>query len=378
MRIVVFTTWFPDDSAPSTAPFNLSHAQAIATKHEVHVFHVRLGAGTEIVSEVFGGVSVTRMPLRMKRPWEYLAVARELAGALQSADVLHTMAFTSAVVAAPIQALSRAPWVHTEHWSGMADPASVSKLWAALAWLRNVLKFPGAVTAVSTAQAADLARFARRGAMHVVPNVVEQHGDLATRAGQGTGVVRIVSVGGLIERKRPELAMEVVRVLKDRGVDASLTWVGDGPLRAELEAAAGAAGISDRFTVTGLLPPQRVHVEMRNADVFLLPTRHETFCVSAAEAVVAGLPVVVTDLPAVRDFLSGSNSVLVTGDTGESYADGVQQALETFAAVPSTAISDTLGDSLGSDSIGKKFTKIYRTLAVQHKPGPAAAQGSWR
>lgn len=355
----MFTTWFPDEEAPSTAPFNLNHVHAIATQHEVKVIHVRLGRRGPVVSERFDGVDVTRIPLSPRRPWGYLAVARELAAALRQADVLHTMAFTSAVVAAPAHVFSRKPWVHTEHWSGMAEPANVSKAWAAMSWLRYVLKLPGAVTAVSSAQGQQLQRFARRDAVMVVPNVVQGHGPLASRRGLVDGKVRLVSVGGLIDRKRPLLALEAMRLLRENGIDATLCLVGDGPLRPDIESAAAAANLGGQLNITGLVSPGQVREELRASDVFMLPTRHETFCVSAAEAVAAGLPAVVTDIPAVRDFLTTSNSVLVSGNQGADFAAGVQEALRKFSQVSSATISGTIASRFAPQVVADEFTRAY-------------------
>lgn len=370
MRVIVFTTWFPDAATPATAPFNLNHVKSVADDHEVRVIHVRLGGSGPIVSEDFDGVPVTRMPLSPRRPWEFAAVARQLAQAQRHADVLHTMAFTSAVIAAPVHAFNRTPWVHTEHWSGMADPASVSKVWAAFSWLRYVLKLPSAVTAVSAAQAQQLRRFARKGAITVVPNVVHAQALPATRQGSANGSPRLVSVGGLIDRKRPQLALEALRLLRGDGIDASLTLVGDGPLRAELEAAAAAAGLSGEVAITGLVAPEQVREELRAADVFILPTSHETFCVSAAEAVAAGLPAVVTDLSAVRDFLTEHNSVLVPGDTAADFAAGVREALARFATVPAGDIAATIGDRLGCGVVGAKFSAIYTEVSTAKTSAP--------
>jgi glycosyltransferase involved in cell wall biosynthesis len=360
VRILVFTTWFPDAAAPATAPFNLNHVRAIASRHDVRVIHVRLGGNGPVVAEDFGGVHVTRIPLSPRRPGSFATVARHTLKALRSADVLHTMAFTSAAVAAPLHALRRVPWVHTEHWSGLAEPATVSRLWAAFAWMRYVLKFPSAVTAVSSAQADQLRPFTRHGAVSVVPNVVQAHGAPAARTGAADGVTRLVGVGGLIERKRPRLAVDAVGLLRAGGLDASLTWVGDGPLRAELEAAA-----DGNLTVTGLVAPERVEEELRRADVFILPTSHETFCVSAAEAVAAGLPAVVTDLPAVRDFLTPENSVLVSGSTAADFAAGVREALDRFAEVPSARIAATIGDNLGPGAVADAFDTIYADITTK-------------
>lgn len=359
MRVLVVTTWFPDIKNQATSPFSLKHVQALAARHDVRVIHVRLGGVGAVVSEHFGGVPVTRIPLSPRRPLGYLIVVRHLLAALKEADVLHTMAFTSAVVAAPAHALRPRPWVHTEHWSGMANPASVSKLWVIFSPLRYVLKLPDAVTAVSSAQADQLSRFARGGRVEVVPNVVPGPDALASRQGMVDGAPRLIGVGGLIPRKRPMLALEALRLVRAGGLDATLTLVGDGPLRAELESAAEAANLEGKLTITGLLTPGQVREELRASDVFLLPTRHETFCVSAAEAVAAGLPAVVTDIPAVRDFLTPGNSVLVAGDSAEDFAAGVHDALAKFSQVSPATISGTIASRYAPRVIADKFSAVY-------------------
>ncbi|WP_181034161.1 glycosyltransferase [Arthrobacter sp. GMC3] len=357
MRVVVFTTWYPDAGAPSTAPFNLSHVQALAGRHDVRVIHVRLGGAGAVIAEDFGGIPVTRIPLSPRRPWSYLALIRHTAAALKEADILHTMAFTSVAVAAPIQAVMRTPWVHTEHWSGMAEPARVSWLWACFSWLRYLLKLPDAVTAVSHAQAEQLRRYSRKGAVTVVPNVVDIKGVLVERGRGASGAVKLVGVGSLINRKRPELAVAALRILRAGGLNASLTWVGDGPLRGELEIQAH--DLQDCFTITGRVSPEQVHQELRGADVFVLPTAHETFCMSAAEAVATGVPAVVTDLPAVRDFLTAQNSVLVSDTTAAGYAAGVRLALEKFEHVSPAAIAETLTTRFSPSLIAEQFSAVY-------------------
>lgn len=352
-------TWFPDGKAPSTAPFNLNHVQAIASRHEVKVIHVRLGGSGGPVSEQFGGVQVLRMPLSPRKPAGCLALVRKLRAELRSADVLHTMAFTAAAVAAPVQVFSRKPWVHTEHWSGMAKPSSVSRTWAAFSWLRYILKLPNAVTAVSFGQARQLSRFARRNAVSVVPNVVEAPSPLAECAGMRDGPLRLIFVGGLIARKRPGLAIEALRVLRENGTDARLTLVGDGPLRGALEQQIRDAGLGEHTHLSGLLHPDEVVGEMRESDMLILPTAHETFCMAAAEAIAMGLPAVVTDLPELREFLTPDNSVLVNGTTGRSFADAVTAAQSRFQNVPSVSISATLPTKFSRDGVTQQFSSIY-------------------
>ena len=68
--------------------------------------------------------------------------------------------------------------------------------------------------------------------------------------------------------------------------------------RAELEARAAALGVSDRLSFAGALKPgsPELLAEYRDADVFVLPSRHEPFGIVVLEAWAAGLPVAASDV----------------------------------------------------------------------------------
>ena len=68
--------------------------------------------------------------------------------------------------------------------------------------------------------------------------------------------------------------------------------------RAELEARAAELGVADRLSFAGALKPASEELlrEYANADVFVLPSRHEPFGIVVLEAWAAGLPVVASDI----------------------------------------------------------------------------------
>src|SRR5699024_2699028 len=106
------------------------------------------------------------------------------------------------------------------------------------------------------------------------------------------GALRMVSTGGLIPRKDPLIAVEVLAQLVERGVDAHLEWLGEGPLRQDTSALAAQLQVSDRLSLPGSVDGAGVGEALGRADLFFGPTRADNFFVSAAEAIVAGRPVV--------------------------------------------------------------------------------------
>ena len=89
----------------------------------------------------------------------------------------------------------------------------------------------------------------------------------------------------------------------------SLLIVGDGAQRAELEGLARQLGIAAQCRFVGAVPHDQVPAWLRRLDVFVAPSRAESFGVAVIEAGACGLPVVVSDaggLPeVVRDGQTG-------------------------------------------------------------------------
>ena len=103
----------------------------------------------------------------------------------------------------------------------------------------------------------------------------------------------VLFVGRLVPYKGVDVLLEALT-----GLNAVALIVGDGPLRAELEAHARQLGISSRVRFLGSVADDELAALYRACHVFVLPsvTRQEAFGVVQLEAMAAGKPVVSTDL----------------------------------------------------------------------------------
>ena len=104
--------------------------------------------------------------------------------------------------------------------------------------------------------------------------------------------------------------------IRDRGIDAVLCMVGDGPDRERLEQLAHDLGIARSTYFVGY--QEEVAGYYRLFDAFLLPSVNEGTPVSAIEALASGTPVVATRVGGVPDVVrDGIDGFLVEpGDTG--------------------------------------------------------------
>jgi len=123
------------------------------------------------------------------------------------------------------------------------------------------------------------------------------------------GVPLLVLCSRLSREKRPDLAVEALRVLHRGGFPARLVIAGAGPLTASLRRRARGLPVemvghlADRSRLAGLLVA---------ADVVLAPGPVETFGLAALEALACGTPIVAASTSAVAE--------LVQGDAGRSAA----------------------------------------------------------
>lgn len=356
--MLVVSTWYPSTERPGETPFVPRHVRAISRHHDVRVVHVRLLRTGPVRSERWEGIPVLRVPFHPLRPSTLLQAYRVLVQGLRGADLVHSMAFSTALVLAPLAGVR--PWLHTEHWNGVHTPEAIDNAWPRFAWSRHVLRLPRLLTGVSEAMCGTLRRFSRPGSVRGWGNVVE-YDDVVVPPPRG-GVVEVVAVGGLWGLKDPLLAVEAVAELRRAGTDVHLVWCGEGPLRDVVEERISVLGLQDAVELAGSVSGAEVRRRLAAADVFLLPSRTETFCVAAAEALAAGRPVVMGAVGAHAEFVHPGNGRLVAERSGPAFARAVLDVLAADDLLEPEAMAAEIRSRYGLENIADDVDRLYRSL----------------
>lgn len=102
--------------------------------------------------------------------------------------------------------------------------------------------------------------------------------------------------------------LEAVALMRERGEDAHALVVGDGPELPALRSRAEALGLSGAAHFPGRVPAGQVRDHHGAMDVFAVPRRDERVCrvvtpLKPVEAMAGGLPIVASDLPALREIV---------------------------------------------------------------------------
>lgn len=194
-------------------------------------------------------------------------------------------------------------------------------------WVRTLtrlaLRFADAVVAVSHATTADLETLGARRVV-VIPNSV----DVDTfRPVQGPRRRVIVTVCNMdraaCELKGLPTILRAFAILRKSHADYTLQVIGSHASGyAAMSSLTRELGIEDSVDFCGAVPNENMAAKYAGASLFLSATRYETFGVAIAEAMSCGLPVVATDLPAIRE-VAGDAALLVQASTPEDYANAM-------------------------------------------------------
>ena len=114
------------------------------------------------------------------------------------------------------------------------------------------------------------------------------------------GGIEILQVGSVIKRKRIDLLLEIFAVLRSRLPGVRLVRAG-GNLSNELRARAEQLGVAGAIIELPMLERRVLAAAYRRATCVLLPSDSEGFGLPVLEAMACGTPVIVSDLPVLRE-----------------------------------------------------------------------------
>jgi glycosyltransferase involved in cell wall biosynthesis len=167
----------------------------------------------------------------------------------------------------------------------------------------------------------------------VVPNGVDAERARQVVAADGQGPrpdgFTVVSVSRMVPIKDPLTllaAFERCREPSDR-----LVFVGDGPLRPVVAAAADRAGLDSQVQLTGLIPRDDVYRQMAAGDVYVSVSHGEGLPVAVLEAMACGRPVILSDIPPHREIAQDADFIplVAPGDV-----DGLTRELARMRDLP--------------------------------------------
>jgi glycosyltransferase involved in cell wall biosynthesis len=241
------------------------------------------------------------------------------------------------------------------------------RAWAKRVSLRliesRILRRAAAVQFGSVAERLETEEVCPLGRAVVIPNPV----DLDQPATRGLFRARhaalrdrqiVLFLGRLSPVKGIELLLDAFEIVQRANPRAVLVVAGsgnDGYVR-DLRARADKLGISSDVVWTGFLDRTAKAAALADADVFVAPSRSESFGLAAVEALAAGVPAVLTVGVGIADEVAGSGAGLAVPQEAWAIACAIERILRDGA-------------------LAFALSRGARALAAsRYEPGAAAAQ----
>ncbi|MBE9028703.1 glycosyltransferase family 4 protein [filamentous cyanobacterium LEGE 11480] len=160
----------------------------------------------------------------------------------------------------------------------------------------------------------------------------------------------LIAVGRLNPQKGFDLLLDAFAPLRDRHPDWNLTVLGEGELRAELEAQRDQLGLNDRVHFIGAV--KNPNDFLQQADIFVMSSRFEGFPNALCEAMASGLPVI------SADCLSGPREII------RDRVDGLLVPPENVTAL-TAAMEQLMTDETARQKLAARAPEVTERFGIE-------------
>jgi glycosyltransferase involved in cell wall biosynthesis len=211
----------------------------------------------------------------------------------------------------------------------------------------------------------------------VVPNAIRLDGllDIAPldRARLGPDGLHLLIAGRIHPVKGFDLLIPALASVRARGCDVRLTVAGgdEGGYRAHVSALVAQHGVDDVVTFTGRLERAALHAEFARATALIVPSHQESFGMSAAEAMAAARPVVVSERVNICTEVAAAGAGLVAPHSVDGLAQTVL-ALGRCRDLPEIGLAGRqhVVRTYSPTAVAATMVEAYRRIIG--RPGPRA------
>jgi glycosyltransferase involved in cell wall biosynthesis len=384
MRIFILASWYPSAANPALGRFVEEQAVVLAKRHQVLVIAPESLSWrrsliprrhSTVAIERRRGVDVVRVQAGTPIPWSWRVRQASYVRAVQRAfeeasrafgkpDVLHAhVVLPGGDAALRTGRQAGIPVVLTEHSNPfsmhLTDRTHRSRTAATLSGM-------DAVVAVSPNMRDQIQAFRPQTQVLVHGNVIDTE-FFRPSPNTATPVVSeefsVLSVGLLTRSKGMDRVIEGVSLAVPAiARRVTLTIVGDGPEREELEAQARRSSIADRIRFVGGLDRAGVRDAMQRSSAFVLASQNETFGVVVAEAMACGCPVVATRSGGPDWVVPPGCGLLVPVGDASALADALVALAEGRARVDIREARRSIIERFGQEAITAQLEGVYRDV----------------
>lgn len=376
MNILILTHSYPDSDHKWRGVFVQQQARALGKIHKVIVVYFKADYSrfAPFSKYSFGKKSdnqITVYEVTVSRSFPVITQVKYLANTYrfinneilnrEKIDIIHShLSYPAGFLGTIIQRRKGIPAVLTEHSTiRLYNRSFIHKLCVAF-----TLKNTAAVISVSNSLKKEIIPLRTKN-VNVIPNIADA-GLFELKETREDQKLNIGFLGGL---NNPNKGLDVL--LKAASMLDKTKFIlhigGDGKLLDYFKRLAVESGIEDNCIFYGEIGRSDISRFYSRLDIFVLPSRYETFGIVLIEAMACGIPVIATKCGGPQDIVTESTGILVEKDNPELLANAIRNMAENPETYNKEKIRNYVMEKFGEEAVAGKISELYKEILMRNE-----------
>jgi len=281
---------------------------------------------------------------------------KELLG-INKIDIIHAhVSYPAGYIAYLLSKEFDIPYIITEHMSPFPFPKYIKDK-KIINELNISLYNASKIIAVSEDLKKDIEQYGFKN-IEVIPNFIDE-----TRYTIGDKIQNskftFLTVGGMSEQKGIDTLLYAISLVQDEISSIEFRIVGDGIKLEEYKGLSKKLGIDYLVKFLGQKNRDETVKEFQNCDVFILPSRHESFGIVYIEALACGKPIVATKCGGPEFIVNSNNGLLVEIDNQEELAKAILDMHKNYKQYDKEKIREEFINKFSKCSNIVHYSNVY-------------------
>jgi glycosyltransferase involved in cell wall biosynthesis len=394
-KILWLASWYPNKIEPLSGDFIERHAKAASLQNDITVIHVmRDEINTSTQRTVVEKKQYEPYPaltaymgyysLGRSGSWssffsllKYFRLQKQLIEKYISEngqpDLIHVhISFKAGLAALYCRWRYGIPYIISEQWTIFcpeAKPSLNDQPYIVRWFIRQIYKNASGSTAVSGYLADSLSKtFSISGPVKIA-NVVDAN--LFFPSKQKHDIFSFIHISVLNYQKSPEDIITAIELLRQKS-QRSFQLIIYGPKLKSIADAITSRGLVQYIQYRGEVMQDELSAEVRKCHALLLYSKFETFGCVVIEAFASGLPVLVSDIPVMRELVHENvNGIFAPPGDPDMLAERMLWMMNNYQTFDAAEIAHAAANKYAFEKIGEEFNEVYeKVLKRSSSPTP--------
>lgn len=378
IKIYIIPSWYKSDSNPLSGNFFYEHARAISEKGiEVNISSVKnfsilkinkylLESGIQRTYDCFFSETISKhlnLFSGLQRHSinslfnQHHRLFKEYQMKHGKPDIIHAQCILwGGWIAKKIAELENIPYIVTMHSSKLFSENFREKNKKVIVDILN-----SAAKVIAVSEALRTAMLPLKKDITVIPNAVDTiRFDVNLTK---SNIFTFFSLAFLNKEKNLGLLIESFHEAHGNNMNIKLYIGGNGPEYNYLKQIIYKLNMQSQIKLIGSLNRNEVKFWMEKCDVFVLPSKKETFGIVYIEAMAAGKPVIATKCGGPEEFVETSNGILIENNDSKELTDSLRAIINL--KYNHTAIKNFVEGKYSYKAVSQQYKQIYEDVLVK-------------